>query len=50
MGHFGPVTTYLLASSVNCKASLYYSYTHEPEAIGIGAFSYHWGDTNFYTL
>ena len=50
VGNFGPVTTDLLASSVNCKASLYYFYTHEPEAIGIDAFSYHWGDTNFYTF
>ena len=50
VGNFGPVATDSCTSSVNCKASLYYSYTHEPEAIEIDAFSYYCSNENFYTF
>ena len=38
--NFGPVTTDLFASRVNCEVNRYYSYSLEPESIWADAFSY----------
>ena len=48
--NFGPVTIDLFASRVNCKVNWYYSYSLEPEAIGIDAFSYCWNNETFYAF
>ena len=42
--NFGPVTTDLFASRVNCKVNRYFSHNFEPEAIGIDPFSYCWNN------
>ena len=48
IGNFGPVTTDLFTSRVNCKVNRYYSYNLEPETISIDAFSYRWSNEIFY--
>ena len=50
VGSFGPVTTDLFASRVNCKVNRYYSYNLEPEALGIDAFSYCWSNEILYAF
>ena len=47
---FGPVTIDLFASRINAKVECYYSYTPDPEAYGIDAFSHSWQQDHFYAF